>query len=254
MLTPLWACVIVGLAAQPALAAPDARDDSALDAAFQTLIKLELGQDLQQFHPIDLAVVQSRTDAAVRTDLEARLVAVLQGEATDLAKDYACRQLAIVGSDTCVPALAALLPNARLSHMARYALEGLGSPAAATALREMLGKTEGRQQVGVVISLGRMADAEAAAPIAALLATENDELREVALVALGRIGTVPAAEALLEFAGRAPEPLRVSGGRCRTGCGGIVVPAGTIRDGRCDLRIARRRPIPNVCELPRFAG
>jgi HEAT repeat protein len=200
--------LLSGIAARAACAAPEARDDPALDAAFQTLTRLELGQDLQQFHGIELAVVQSRSDATVRTDLEARLIAVLQGAATDLAKDYACRQLALVGSDASVPALAALLPNPRLSPMARYALEGLGSPAAATALRDAMDKTEGRQKVGVVISLGRLADAEAAAPIAALLATENAELREVALVALGRIGTVPAAEALREFAGRAPEALR----------------------------------------------
>ena len=201
-------CVISGIAAHAAFAAPEARDDPALDAAFQTLTKLALGQDLQRFHAIELAVVQSRSDATVRTDLETRLIAVLQGTATDLAKDYACRQLALAGSDACVPAVAALLPNPRLSHLARYALEGLGSPAAATSLREMLGKTEGRQLVGVVISLGRLADTEAVAPIAALLATENAELREVALVALGRIGTVPAAAALQEFAGRAPEALR----------------------------------------------
>ena len=115
-----WFCfgLLIVMAARHALAAPQATDSAALDTVFQTLTKLELGQDLQQFRAIDQAVVQSRTDKALRTDLEARLVAVLQGEATDLAKDYACRQLAIVGSDTCIPALATLLPSARLAHMA----------------------------------------------------------------------------------------------------------------------------------------
>ena len=94
--------------------------------------------------------------------------------------------------------------------MARYALEGLGSQAAIGALRAMLGKTEGRQQIGVVISLGRLADAESVAPMAALLATENVELCEVAVVALGRIGNVPASAALQEFASRAPDALRAA--------------------------------------------
>lgn len=209
IVTRLCLCLLMWLAAHGAFAA-QAGGNPALEAAFAALGKLELGQDLNQFQPIELAVIQSRSDPAVRTDLEARLIAVVQGTAPDLAKDYACRQLAIVGSDTCIPALGALLPHPRSSHMARYALEGLGGSAAAAQLREMLGKTEGRQQIGVVISLGRMADPESAAPIAALLAAENAELCEVAVVALGRTGTVPAAEALLEFAGRAPETLRAA--------------------------------------------
>ena len=79
----------------------------------------------------------------MRTDLETRLVAVLQGAATDLAKDYACRQLPLIGSDACVAAVAELLPNARLSYMARYALEGLGTPAAIRALRERWERRKG---------------------------------------------------------------------------------------------------------------
>ena len=74
----------------------------------------------------------------------------------------------------------------------------------------MLGKTEGRQQIGVVISLGRLADAEAVGPIAALLAQDHAELREVALVALGRIGTAPAAASLCAFAASAPDALRAT--------------------------------------------
>ena len=203
-----WACTIVALApyATWAQSAPDA--NPALDQAFQVLVKLELGQDLGIFHPIRQAVVASRTDEKVRADLESRLVAVLEGDATDLAKDYACRQLVIVGSDASLPALAALLPNPRMSYMARYALEGIGSLAAKKTLREMLAKTKDQQKTGVIISLGRLADPEAVPPIAAQLKEENETLCEVCLIALGRIGNVPAADALQAFAGKVPESLR----------------------------------------------
>ncbi len=172
------------------------------------MTSLEPGQGLEVFHPIRQAIVQSRTDEKVRKDLEARLIAILRGDTTDLAKDYTCRQLVIVGSDTSIPVLAELLPNARLSYMARYAIEGIGSPAAIGALREMLGKTDGQQKVGVVISLGRLADGGAVPELAALLGEEDEELCEVAAVALGRIGTVPAADALRAFAPHAPVGLR----------------------------------------------
>ena len=49
------------------------------------------------------------------------------------AKDYVCRKLTVIGTAESVPALAALLPNADLSHMARYALERI--PAAEAARR-----------------------------------------------------------------------------------------------------------------------
>ena len=77
VMTRLYVCVIVSLATHAALAVSTARGDAALDAAFQTLTTLELGQDLQLLNPIELAMVQSRSDATVRTDLEARLIAVL---------------------------------------------------------------------------------------------------------------------------------------------------------------------------------
>ncbi len=195
-LVGFFACLIAAFAA-----AAEPSGNAALDEAFKTLAVLELGQDLQRFDPVRQAVAASRTDEPVRADLERRLVAIVESGATDLAKDYACRQLALMGSDAALPALARLLPDPRMSYMARFALEGIGGPAAKKALREMLGKTEGRQKMGAVISLGALADAEAAPAIAALL-EEDRALREACLVALGRIGTAPAADALQAFAQR----------------------------------------------------
>ena len=199
---------VVALAARAVFAQDAPAPDAALDAAFGALKTLDLGQSLDAFQPIEQAVARAHADEKVRADLEARLAAVLGGEATDLARDYACRQLALVGSDASVPALAALLPKPRSSYMARYALEGIGSPAATKALRDAIGTTTGPARVGVVISLGRLADAEAAGPIAALLGEEDPALREAAVIALGRIGTAEAAAALQAFAAKAPEALR----------------------------------------------
>ena len=203
-----WVCLLLALAALANLAQAEPGGNPALDAAFQSLVKLELGQNLGIFNPIRQAVLAARTNEEIRADLEGRLIAVLQGDATDLAKDYACRQLVIVGSDASLPALAALLTNPRMAYMARYALEGIGSPTVKQTLRDMLAKTAGQQKIGVVISLGRLADADAVSPIAGLLQNENDALREVCLIALGRIGNAPAAEAIQAFAAKTPESLQ----------------------------------------------
>ena len=204
----LCACVIVGLATHAAAAESDSGGNPALEEAFGALAKLELGQNLAVFSPIKQAVARSRADEMVRTDIEARLTAILKGNATDLAKEYACRQLVVVGSEASIPVLAELLANPRLSYMARCAMEGIGSPAAVESLREAIGKTSGGQKVGVVISLGRLADAEAVSAVSALLGEEDEELREAAVIALGRIGTIRAADALTKFAGEAPDVLR----------------------------------------------
>ncbi len=215
MAARLCGYLMVALATHAALAQTVAAQTAttqnpALDAAFQQLASLQPGQDLQGLAPIQQAVVQSHADQLVRQDLETRLIALMHGSATDLAKDYACRELALVGSDASIPVLAELLPNARLSHMARYALEGIGGPAVAKSLRDALEKTGGQQKVGIVISLGRLADADAASLIANLLSEEDPQILEPALVALGRIGNTRAAEALKQYAARAPAALNDS--------------------------------------------
>lgn len=200
----LWVAIVIS----PAISAE--AENSALDGALAVLGKLELGQDLAPFRPIREAVAAARNDDMVRADIESRLVAVLQSDATDLAKDYTCRELAVVGTDASVPALSALLPTSRNAYMARYALEGIASPAAQQSLREMLAKVEAPQKLGIVISLGRLADTKAVSVLAPLLDQEDDELRKATLVALGRIGTGAAADLLQAFSAKAPEPLRVT--------------------------------------------
>ena len=202
------ASLLIGFATFAPSALSAAPKPSDLDAAFEHLAKLEQGQDLNTLRAIDQTVAQAHADAKVCADLEKCLVAVLEGKATDLGKDYACVRLSFMGTDASVPALARLLPNKRLSHNARDALEGIGGPVAAKSLRESIAKTAGRQRVGVVISLGRMADTEAAGAVAALLDEEDAELRQVAVKALGRIGTVAATEALSKFAAKAPDALK----------------------------------------------
>ena len=92
--------------------------------------------------------------------------------------------------------------------MARYAFEGIGTPAARKTLREALAKTQGRQKAGVVISLGRMADPDAGSLLIPLLTSEEPAIQEATVVALGRIGTQAAFDALHQFRPKASENLQ----------------------------------------------
>src|SRR5690348_5494053 len=96
-----------------------------LDQAFEALPKYDWGMDPKTLQPIDIAVViiGNAEIKGMQEDLESRFIAVLKGESTRDAKDYTCRQLRLIGTKECVPALAALLPQEENSHMARFALE-----------------------------------------------------------------------------------------------------------------------------------
>jgi HEAT repeat protein len=127
---------------------------------------------------------------------EAKLIAVLKSDAPRKDKAEACRLLARVGTKQAVPTLAALLTDENLAHMARYALEPISDPAVDVALRDALGKVNGRLRVGVIGSLGVRQDTEAVGPLSALLKDDDPAVAQAAARALGSIGNPAAAEAL----------------------------------------------------------
>ncbi|NLV42462.1 MAG: hypothetical protein GXY15_14715 [Candidatus Hydrogenedentes bacterium] len=143
--------------------------------------------------------------AAAQTSEEA-LIAALSGDAPFMEKQAACRALRQTGTPASVPALAALLADPQLSNLARYALEPMPFPEAGAALRGALGTTSGALQAGVATSLAVRRDAEAVAPLAALMAGADPAVAGAATAALGRIATKDALQALQDAAkGAAPE-------------------------------------------------
>ena len=129
---------------------------------------------------------------------EAALIGVLKSDAGWQEKLAACRALRQIGTPQCIPALAALLPNEQLSHMARYALEPMLYPEAAQALRDALVTAKGAPKTGIVISLGARGDVQAVPLLVPLLKDPDKDLACAAAGALGRIATPGAVTALLD--------------------------------------------------------
>jgi len=145
-----------------------------------------------------LATVLLLAIAARAPAQESELLAVLRSDATVQEKSAACRQLARVATKEAVPTLAALLGDEKLSHMARYALETIRDPSADDALREALGKVQGRPRLGVIGSLGVRRDVKAVAVLAGLLEDPDTDTAQAAARALGCIGNAEAAKALTD--------------------------------------------------------
>ncbi len=104
----------------------------------------------------------------------------------------------LIGTASSVPALAALLPEAENSHMARFALERIPAPEAAQAMREALPKLPAPLKVGVIGSLGVRRDTASVPALAALLGDADASVARAAACALGDIGTPEGAQALVD--------------------------------------------------------
>ncbi len=125
-----------------------------------------------------------------------RLIAVLKADGKLEEKHAACRELAALGNERAVPALAAMLGDDKLSQPARNALENIPGPKADEALRAALAKLKGPPRVGVINSIGARRDARAVGALAGLLADADPEAAASAAISLGKIGTPEAAAAL----------------------------------------------------------
>jgi hypothetical protein len=164
--------------------------------AFEALKTFDWGTDLAALAPIDDATAAAHSDSPSREELEKQLLAALQGSLSRDAHDYVCRKLAIVGTASAVPVLAPQLGNKEHSHMARFALERITAPEAGRALRDSLPSVSGNLKIGVISSLGTRRDAEAVAPLGALLKDGDPSVARAAALALGTIGNAEAVNML----------------------------------------------------------
>ncbi len=162
---------------------------------WQDVLKYDFGTCDAALTNIENQVLLAKPDQ--HPALEAKLLGVLAaGDATFPARQYACRMLKLVGSEKSVPELAKLLPDEKLSHAARIALEALPGEAAGAALRDALGKTGGKVQIGVIGSLGARCDTKAVAALGELVGSSDVNISRAAIKALGRIGNADAAKEL----------------------------------------------------------
>ncbi len=127
---------------------------------------------------------------------EAALLGVLKSDAKYAGKQYACRELSIIGTEQSVPVLADMLTNQEYSDMARYALERIPGEAVNQALLGALPTAQGKAKIGIVNSLGERCCRAAVADVAKCVGGSDKLLCGAAISALGKIGGPDALKAL----------------------------------------------------------
>ncbi len=123
-------------------------------------------------------------------------IATLKSDASIHDKMEACRILQRQGTKEAIPALAPLLLDEKLAHMARYALEPMPYPEVDEVLLDALGKTSGLLQVGVISSLAARKNEAAVPALIALLPDDDTQVAQAAAKALGDIATPESVDAL----------------------------------------------------------
>jgi len=186
----LPAVVLLAAAAVLLIAAPAVGD------VYQDVVTYDWDQSRTPLATIEQQIRDAKTPAARRA-IEAKLLRALANpKATYACKQFVCRALRRVGSGASVGALSKLLGDARLSHMARYALQHMPGEQAATALRSAMGRLKGKLKIGMISSLGARGDRKAVAALAGLVDGDDADLALAAIRALGRIAGPAAAKAL----------------------------------------------------------
>lgn len=184
---------------------------------------------------------------------ESQLIAVLQSDAPLFDKAKACQRLAVIGTGKCVPVLAGLLADPKLSHYARTGLEPIPDPAVDDALRKALGQVPGDLRPGVIGSIGMRRDAKAVGDLVSLLGDSDGQVAAAAAWALGRIAT-PEAVAALKKALAGPDALRPAVGDACLTAADVLIAQGKQADAVALYDAMREADLPKHLEVAALTG
>ncbi len=209
----LWLALMVlaGVLTRPAMA-EQAAD---LDKAFRELKQYDSGKSPAVLEAIRIQIRKSNRDAALRADLEARMIAVLAStDATYDAKQFSCKQLGRIGTKASLPALAELLKDKTSASNAVLALQAMPGAEAGAVLRKAVDTSPAR--LDIIQALSARREAESIPVLARLAKDTNAELSTAAIAALGVFPEESAAEALNDAlaAGRSTDQVNPALLRC----------------------------------------
>ena len=186
-----------------------ALEEQVLNDIFAEIAAYEPGKDASGLALVTDMVVKSFGDQNKRRALERRLDDLLKSEATNAGKQFAAKQLFLMGTRDSITVLEQLLLDPENSDNARYALERMQPGKPDILLRAALEKSEGAMKVGIINTIGERRNPTSVPDIMRLAASDDPEVALAAIRALGKIGGQGAIDALTQVKNYvAPEHLR----------------------------------------------
>jgi type 1 glutamine amidotransferase len=169
---------------------------SEMEQLLEKVKTYDWGQSRVALTDLSELIRKAHGDSAELKKIEQGLLGVLKSDAKYAGKQYACRELSIIGTEESVPTLGKMLTDPELADMARYALERVPGKAVDRALRRALRSTSGKTKIGIVNSLGERRDRRAVAALSKLVSESDKAMAAASASALGKIGGSEAAKAL----------------------------------------------------------
>ncbi len=163
--------------------------------------KLDYGQSDETLRLVDQYINATNGNSQLRGVIEQELIALLESDAKLAAKQFACRQLLLIGTDTPAPILSRMLASddPRVAEAACYAMASRPSAAMIKTLREALGKAKGNGLIAVINLVGDIRDPQSVKAMKSLATSQNAAVADAAIGALGRIASDSAIQVLQSF-------------------------------------------------------
>lgn len=158
--------------------------------------RYESGLETAPLRQIEQLVAQSLTDRALKAQLETALSGALHDGTTLEGRRFICQQLAVIGTEACLPALSQLLKNPESVGIACLALANNPSPKADAVLRSAARKLTGLPLVQVTQTIGARRDSGSVSLLKRLAASEDKAVAGAAVVALGNVASPQALSVL----------------------------------------------------------
>ena len=138
-----------------------------------------------------------------RSFAEKCFISAMQKTQNPEIKAFFMRQLQIVGQEEAVKAIAPYLLNKELCEPATFGLTFIRNESAKNELLKALSKAEGSSLITITKALGELRVKAANAEIIKNIASDNQNLRKVALAAAASIGVAESYQTLLDAAKKA---------------------------------------------------
>jgi HEAT repeat protein len=174
---------------------------STAEELLQQIASYEFGQSRVPLIVAENWVRMNLDSEQNRRGIAFALAGLLEGNATMDGKQFVCRQLAIIGAEENLPAIAPLLLDAKTADMARFAIQRMPGARVDAALLDALGKADAAAVPGMIGSLADRRAASAVKPLSTLATGEDAVVANCAIAALGAIGGPDAAKALGKLKG-----------------------------------------------------
>lgn len=176
-----------------------------INSALAKAAQYQSGDSMDALRQIETLVRQSVGDSAALAVIENYLDKFIASPASFEAKRFVCGQLAVIGTDTSLEAIATLLGNNDTVGIACLALASHSSAKAGEILRNALPTSTGAARLQIISTLGDMRDVESVAALKDLGDDSDMAVAEAAVVALGKIPGDNAINALYSIRKSAKE-------------------------------------------------